>query len=390
MYGGFFMKKRLALIAAILCCSLTLGACSNSQNNVQKDPSGTSIDTTKTKLDVLRPIAYSSVEGLSLEPGSYISIIGRYSGDSYWKEVENGAKQAVEDLNSKLGYKGNDKIKLVYSAPEVRDDVDEQVNILDEERNRDPIAIGIAAIDTTSCMIQFDLAAENNTPIVTFDSGSDYQHIASHISTDNLAATQTAATQLAYAMEEEGEVVVFVQDSISQTAKERMQGFLDTIASKFPNISVVHVYQFDQLDTMRETIVNEKNTGLAEGEEGIKAEDISQEDVIQYIIEKYPNLKGIYATNLDTTQAVAKVVKKLEKTDLTFVGFDGGEEQMKLLKDGTLEGLIIQNPYGMGYATVVAAVRVALGLANESYVDSGYTWVTLDNMDSTEIKGMLY
>lgn len=384
------MRRRLSLIAAVLCCSLLLGACSNGRNNTQTDPSGTSIDTTKTKLDVLRPVAYSSVEGLSLEPGSYISIIGRYSDDSYWKEVEEGAKQAVADLNDMLGYKGDKKIKLTYSAPEIRDDVNEQVNILDEELSRDPVAIGIAAIDTTACTIQFDLAAENNIPIVTFDSGSDYQHIASHISTNNTGATQTAATQLAYAMEEEGEVVVFVQDSISMTAKQRLQGFLDTVASKFPNISVVQIYQFDQLDAMRQTIAGEKNAALAEGEQGINPEDLSQDDVIQYIIEKYPNLKGVYATNLDTTQAVAKVLKKMEKDNLKFVGFDGGDEQMKLLKDGMLEGLIVQNPYGMGYATVVAAARIALGLANESYVDSSYTWVTKDNMDSAEIKGMLY
>lgn len=390
MYGGFTMRKRLSLIATVLCCSLALGACTNGQNNVQTDPSGTSINTTKTKLDVLRPVAYSNVEGLSLEPGSCISIIGRYSGDSYWKEVEEGAKQAVADLNSMLGYKGNDKIKLSYCAPDFRDDINEQVSLLDEELSREPIALGIAVSDTAAGPIQFDSAAENNIPVVTFDSGSDYQYIASHIATDNIAATQTAATQLAYALEEEGEVVVFVQDSVSQTAKERLQGFSDAIATNFPNISVVQVYQFDQFETMRQTIADEKNAGLSEGEEGINAEDISQEDVIQYIIEKYPNLKGVYATNLDTTQAVADVLKNMKKTDLTFVGFDGGEEQMKLLNDGTVAGLVIQNPYAMGYATVVAAARAALGLGNESYVNSGYTWVTLDNMDSDEIKGMLY
>lgn len=384
------MKRRFSLIVAILCCSLALGACSNNHNNTHKDPSGTSIDTTKTKLDVIRPPAYSSIDDLSLEPGSYISIIGRYSDDSYWKEVEDGAKQAVADLNEMLGYKGDKKIKLTYSAPEIRDDVNEQVNILDEELSRKPIAIGIAAIDTTACTIQFDLAAQDNIPIITFDSGSDYQHVASHIATNNIAATQTAATQLAYAMEEEGEVVVFVQDSISMTAKQRLQGFLDTMSTKFPEITVAQIYQFDQLDAMRETIANEKNSTLTEGEDGIKAEDLTQDDVIQYIIEKYPNLKGVYATNLDTTQAVAKVLKKVKKDNLNFVGFDGGNEQMKLLEDGTLEGLIIQNPYGMGYATVVAAARVALGLANESYVDSSYTWVTKENMNSKEIKGMLY
>ena len=384
------MKKRLSLIVAVLCCSLTFGACSNNRNQTQMDPSGTSIDRVKTKLDVLKPVAYSSVDGLSLEPGSYISIIGRYSDDSYWKEVEAGAKQAVADLNNMLGYKGDKKIKLTYSAPEIRDDVNEQVNILDEELSRDPIAIGIAAIDTTACTIQFDLASENNIPIITFDSGSDYQHVASHIATDNLAAAQTAATQLAYAVEEQGEIIVFVQDSISMTAKQRLQGFLDTISSKFPNISVVQVYQFDQLDTMRETIANEKNAALTEGEQTIKAEDLTQTDVIQYMIEKYPNLKGVYATNLDTTQAVAKVLINMKKDELKFVGFDGGDAQMKLLKDGTLEGLIIQNPYGIGYATVVAAARVSLGLANESFVNSGYTWVTKENMNSQEIKGMLY
>lgn len=384
------MRRRFTLIATVLCCSLLLGACANNDNHTQTDPSGTSIDTTKTKLDILKPAAYSSIEGLSLEPGSYISIIGRYSNDSYWKEVEEGAKQAVADLNKMLGFKGDKMIKLDYIAPEIRDDVNEQVNLLDDELSRNPIAIGIAAIDTTACMIQFDLAAESNIPIVTFDSGSDYQHIASHISTNNTAATQTAATQLAYAMEEEGEVIIFVQDSISMTAKQRLQGFLDIMSSKFTNINVAEIYKFDQLDEIRQTIVNEKNITLAEGEEGIKVEDLSQDDVIQYLIEKHPNLKGIYATNLDTTQAVAKVLQKLKKDNVKFVGFDGGEEQIKLLKDGTLEGLIIQNPYGMGYATVVAASRVALGLPNESYVDSGYTWVTKDNMNSTEIKGMLY
>lgn len=382
------MKRKLSLIAAVLCCSLAFGACG--KQHTQQDPTGTSIDTTKTKLDVLKPTAYSSVADLTLEPGSYISIIGRFSGDSYWKEMEAGAKQAVADLNEMLGYKGDQKIKLTFSAPETRDDVNEQVNILDEELARKPIAIGIAAIDTTACMIQFDLAAEDNIPIITFDSGSDYQHVASHIATDNLAAAQTAATQLAYAMEENGEIAVFVQDSTSMTAKQRLQGFTDTISSKFPNITIAEVYRFDQLDTMCETIANEKNATLEEGEEPFKAESLSQDDVIQYLLEKHPELKGIYTTNLDTTQAVAKVLKQIKKEDYKFVGFDGGDEQIKLLENDTLEGLIIQNPYGMGYAAVVAAARASLGLANESFVNSGYTWVTKENMNSDSIKGMLY
>lgn len=384
-------KKIIPILAVLLSVSLCFTACGgNKKENKPANNTETEKDAAQSKLDVLRPIAYSSVDGLALEPGSYISIIGRFSDDSYWKEVEEGAKKAINDLNTALGYKGNEKIKLTYSAPEVRDDVNEQINILDEELARYPVAIGIAAIDTTACTIQFDLASENGIPIITFDSGSDYQNVGSHISTDNLAATKTAATQLGYAIEESGEIAVFVQDSVSMTAKQRSQGFLETIASDFPNISVVSIYHMDELGTMQQTIANERNAALLEGEEQIVAESITQEDVIAYILEKNPNLKGIYATNLDTTQLVAGVLKKLEKTELKFVGFDGGEEQMKLLKDGTLDGLITQNPFAMGYATVVAAARVSLGLGNESVVDSGYTWVTPENMNKKEIKKMLY
>lgn len=384
-------KKMFSLVAVLLSASLCFTACGDSKKeNKPATNTNTEKDAVQSKLDVLKPTAYSSINGLALEPGSYISIIGRYFNDSYWKQVEEGAKKAVADLNSALGYKGDDKIKLTYSAPEVRDDVNEQVNILDEELARYPVAIGIAAVDTTACTIQFDLANENGIPIITFDSGSDYQNVGSHISTDNLAATATAATQLAYTIEEAGEIAVFVQDSVSMTAKQRLQGFLDTIATNFPNISVVSVYHMDELQTMQQTIAAERNAALIEGEEQIVASDITQEDVVKYILEKNPNLKGIYATNLDSTQLVAGVLKKLEKTDLKFVGFDGGDEQMKLLEDGTLAGLVVQNPFAMGYATVVAAARVALGLGNESVVDSGYTWVTPENMNDEEIEKMLY
>lgn len=385
------MRKKFTSVALILCSALVLSACAKTPGNNNPATNNTNTkDATEYKLGVLRPVAYSSVEGLSLEPGSSISIIGRYSDDSYWKEVEDGAKQAVADLNEMLGYKDNDKIKLTYSAPEVRDDVNEQVDILDEELARYPIAIAIAAIDASACQIQYDLAAENGIPIVTFDSGSEYQHIASHVATDNIDAAKTAASKLAHAIDEQGEVAVFVQDSVSMTAKHRLQGFTETIAASYPQISVVNIYHLDQLDTMRAAMVTEKNAALAEGEDPLVAEDIDQEDVVAYILEKNPNLKGVYATNLDTTQLVADVLDDLEKTDLKFVGFDGGDEQMQLIEDEVLDGIIVQNPYGMGYAAVVAAVRVSLGLPNESFVNSGYTWVTKDNMKKEDIKGMLY
>lgn len=390
------MKKSFQILALILGITVLSCGCMKGPTN-EGNPSNTTVNSTgkeesedQNKLDVLRPFAYGNVEGLNLDPGSYISIIGRYSDDSYWKEVEAGAKQAVADINSMLGYKGEDKIKLSFSAPDVRDDVDEQINILDEELARYPIAIGIAAIDTTACHSQFELAADNGIPIVTFDSGTEYADIAAHVSTNNIEAAQTAAVQLAGLMENIGEVAVIVQDSISMTAKEREKGFVDAITANYPDISIVNVYHMDQLETMAVQIASERSALLPEGEEPVDPASITQEEAVKYIIEKNPNLKAVYATNLDTTQLVGDVFHSLKRDDLLFVGFDGGEKQLKLLKKGTVDGLILQNPYGIGYATVVAAARNVLELGNEAYIDSGYTWVTKSNMQEADIKKMLY
>ena len=390
------MKKCFQIIAMILAITLLGCGCTKTPTN-EGEKLNTTINTTKKedpqnqgRLDALRPAAYGNVEGLNLEPGSHISIIGRYANDSYWKQVEAGAKQAVADINDMLGYKGEDKIKLTYSAPDKRDNVDEQISILDEELARYPIAIGIAAVDATACHVQFELAADNNIPIVTFDSGSNYTDIASHISTDNIEAAQTAATELATLMNGTGEVAIFVQDSLSTTAKDREKGFVDAITANYPGITIANIYHMDELSDIAKQIAEEMNSLLTDDDKQVDPTSITQNEVIQYIIESNSNIKGIYATNLDTTQAVANVLKDMKKTDLHFVGFDGGEKQLKLLSNDIVDGLIVQNPYGIGYATVVVAARHVLELGNEAFVDSGYIWVTKDNMEDADIKKMLY
>ena len=87
----------------------------------------------------------------------------------------------------------------------------------------------------------------------------------------------------------------------------------------------------------------------------------------------------------------AQAVESLEKTDVvTVMGFDAGKEQISALEDGSIDGLVVQNPFGMGYATVVAAARTALEIGNEAVVDTGYTWVDLSNLEDENVQAMLY
>ena len=113
------MKKRWSILSAVLCVALLTGGCGTGSKN----DAGTGKEKTfshetreenehQSNLDVLQPSAYGNVQGLNLEKGSSISIIGRGSSSAYWKAVQEGAKQAVADINTNLGYKGNDKACL--------------------------------------------------------------------------------------------------------------------------------------------------------------------------------------------------------------------------------------------------------------------------------------
>lgn len=393
------MKRRWRILAILLCMMLPVVACKEmSGNSGNKKPvvdgANTEEDVNQGKLDVIKPLAYSNVQGLNLEPGSLISIIGRGSSSAYWSEVKKGAQKAVDDINEMLGYKGDDKIKLTYSAPATEDDVDDQVNILDEELARYPAALGIATVDSSACEVQFDLAAENGIPIVGFDSGTDYHNIVAMVDTNNAQAASTAVNRLCDSIDDSGEVILLVHDSKSTSAKQREKGFVNALATKKTDVTIRRIYHLDELEDMQKKIADERKPESDDEEEEDVVQDIgadiTQEEVIKYILEKYPNAKGIYATNETVAKLAVQAVESLGRQDMKIVSFDGGEDQLKLLEEGRLEALIVQNPYGIGYATVVACARAVLEQGNEANINTGYTLVTRDNMEENPIKRMMY
>ncbi len=265
------MKKMKRWAAVTLCAALCICGCSAGDGGEKEEKPEVS-ETNKgnkekkekayqKKLDMIKPSAYDNVMGLELEEGTSLSIIGKAEGVPYWDEVRRGAEQAVKDINENLGYEGKKQVKVTYSAPSTPDNVDEQVNILDEELARYPVALGIAIADTKACEVQFDLAAESDIPVVAFDSGSGYQGLMAMVSTDNRAAAREAAQRLAESVEEKGEVILFIHDSKSESAMSREQAFREELETNYPEVRIGEVYYMDQLADMQERIAAEMNGG---------------------------------------------------------------------------------------------------------------------------------
>ncbi len=73
-----------------------------------------------------------------------------------------------------------------------------------------------------------------------------------------------------------------------------------------------------------------------------------------------------------------------------FVGFDASQTFIDAMKTNQLNGIVVQNPFNMGYLGVKTMVDNLLGKTVEKTIDTGVTLVTKDNLNSAEIQTLLH
>jgi len=72
------------------------------------------------------------------------------------------------------------------------------------------------------------------------------------------------------------------------------------------------------------------------------------------------------------------------------IGFDAGTQSVADLKNGDVQGLVVQNPLLMGYLGVMTAVKHLRGEKVEKRIDTGVVLVTPENMEQPEIHELLH
>src|SRR5690606_24242749 len=114
-------------------------------------------------------------------------------------------------------------------------------------------------------------------------------------------------------------------------------------------------------------------------------------DLAKAIILAHPDLKGFFGANEGSIIGVLNAVIELGmEGDLVVIGYDSGLLQMDAIRAGTEAGAITQNPVGIGYKAVEAAVMALRGEELEEEIDTGFFWYDAENIDDEEIAALLY
>jgi len=311
-------------------------------------------------------IDYLSPEGIPVPEGAVLAMIGKDSGSDFWKNVKKGAEQAVEDLNETLGCSGDARVRLIYDAPS-GEEVSEQTDIIDQMLDKNPDALCIGFVDVNSGKTQIELADAGGIPVLAVDSGISNALIVNTCRTDNYKAGAEAAEKLCQAIGGSGKIALLVHSSQTESGIEREKGFRDAIRQSYPEVELVDVAYRQQ---------DERNP----------------DEIVSAVLAEHPDLDVYFGTNDTTTKEIleALAMYKPEDAQVLTAGFDASEKNMKALEEGSIAGVMAQNPYGMGYAAAVAAFRAMTGMENAPVVDTGYYWITAENMGDERARLLSY
>jgi ribose transport system substrate-binding protein len=286
----------------------------------------------------------------------YVALVSKGFQHQFWQAVQQGAEQAAEEFD----------VRVTFEGPDSESEVAQQIDMLQTAMDRNPDALGFAALDSQAAAPLMTEAENRGIPVIAFDSGVDSDVPLATAATDNLAASAHAAEKMVELIGGSGKVAVIVHDQTSVTGVQRRDGFAQYIEENAPDVEIVSI-QYGGGDHL-------ESTNLAKA-----------------IMEGNPDLDGFFGANEGSAIGVINAVKELGKDgEIVVVGFDSGQAQIDAINDGTMAGAITQNPVGIGYETVKAAVAAINGEQVPETIDTGFYWYDKTNIEDEEIQAVLY
>jgi ribose transport system substrate-binding protein len=331
----------------------------------------------------------------------YIAVVSKGEQHDFWQQVKLGANAAASDYG----------VDITFEGPASESDVQDQVEMLNNAMAKNPVAIALAALDTTSVMDQLEQTKSKGIPVIGFDSGvpnAPAGAIYANASTDNFAAAGMAAEKMFEVIKADIEaataanpvkIVVMNQDAAGESLLSRGKGFRDTmidLIAKQSSLSKNDIkvmgnpaYVDSSNPTSGSKVMIEMVVPASAAATDAAASatavlnKVSDENILGVFCSNEATVKGILAATNDGADLPSKYA------GLTVLGFDAGEGQKNAVRSEYFLGSITQDPYSIGYKAVELAFKAYKG-ESVSDVDTGAKFYDKSNMDNADIKGLLY
>ncbi len=326
-------RGRLRLMAAVAALPLLgIVACSSSSSSTST------------------PSSAASSAGKALT----IAVVPKAIGFDFWTHVEAGAKCAA----AKLG-----NVTIDWNGVAAETDVTGQVSMLNGYIDRGVNGLIYAATDVKALLPVTARAQAARIPVFNIDSGTTPQQVPL-FATDNLKGAHDVAALMNTYLKGHGNVALIEFQPGTMTDNQRKQGFVQGLTA-YPGLHLVA----DQAD----------------GSDASRALTVTND-----ILTANPNLNGIFGSNEPSVIGASQAVKQRHLSGkIVMVGWDAAPDEVAALQSGEISALIVQNPFRMGFDSVIAMTEHIRKGVSVSNADTGVYVVTKQNMSQPQFAAIL-
>jgi len=288
-----------------------------------------------------------------------IPVIVKDTTSIYWQTVLAGARKAGQDFD----------VNVTELGAQSETDVAGQISLLEKAVASNPTAIVIAPAQFAPLGKPIDEAAKK-VKIIGIDSTADTKALTSFLATDDVQVGHIAADALANAItrtyaDTEGDVAIITGSSVAASPDQSVTGFKEQVAKKYRALNVLPEKVAD-----------------AQAAAGLSImKDLTATDM---------NLRGVFVSNIIMAEGASQVVYNKSSGDrINYVVFGSNDKLVKSLQDGTIDALVVQDPFRMGYDGVKTALAASRSEKVPATIDTGANLITKANMSSARSQELL-
>jgi ribose transport system substrate-binding protein len=292
-----------------------------------------------------------------------IAVIPKGTTHEFWKSIHAGSIKAARELSSPEA-----EVEIIWKGPLREDDREQQIQVVEGFSSQGVNGIVLAPLDNRALVRPVEEAKRAGVPTVIIDSALESNQIASFVATDNRKGGRLAGERIGQLLNGKGKVLLLRYQEGSASTQEREDGFVEELKAKYPGIELISSDQYagPTRDTAKRASEN--------------------------LLNRYGDeVQGIFTPNESSTAGMLLALQDIGKAGkVTFIGFDTSETFTEAMRKKQLHGIVVQNPFNMGYLGVRTMVEHLQGKGIEKRIDTGVTMVTPDNLDAAEIQTLLH
>lgn len=292
-----------------------------------------------------------------------IAVIPKGLDRELWPSIHAGALKAKEEMVAE-GF----SVDILWKGSKAVSSREQQIQVVDTFTGQRLSGILVAAMDEEALGSLTEIDSATNVPLIYLDRSLDADKPISFVALDNYQGGALAADRLAQLIYGEGNVMMLRHAPGEISAEAREAGFVETLRKKYPSIRLVSA-ELDAGESYRAAY-----------------------RACERLLSRHGRtVNGIFVSDGVGTLAMVDALRDFQLAGVvSLVGYEANETLLEAVRQSEVQGLVVSDPFRMGYLGVRTIMENLLGSNTPTIIDSGLTLVTEVNIDSEGIREIIH